>query len=84
MIMAKKYKYRVAWCAVCNQGWVEIAKDKNSKELFCYCNECESEWANPQDLKNPAASTQGLYGTIEEPSETDIDLKGWRNFILED
>lgn len=28
------YKNKVAWCPICDQGWVEIYKDKNTKNLF--------------------------------------------------
>ncbi len=31
-------KYKVSWCPVCNQGWVETAKEEKTGILFLCCN----------------------------------------------
>ena len=77
------YKYKVAWCKICNQGWLEIVKEKATKKLFICCSECESEWESPEDLNNLEASTQSKYGMIEIPDYDDIVSKGWEKYILE-
>jgi hypothetical protein len=45
------YKNKVAWCPICNQGWVEIYKDKIIGELLVLCNECESMWKHPDEVQ---------------------------------
>ncbi|UPM54803.1 hypothetical protein [Gottfriedia acidiceleris] len=46
------YKNKVAWCPICDQGWVEIVKDVVTNDLFVYCNECESEWNQPSEVNS--------------------------------
>ena len=36
--------YKIAWCPLCEQGWVVIVKDKQTSQLYAYCTECETEW----------------------------------------
>lgn len=76
-------KYRVAWCPICGQGWVEIVKDKLTDELFVCCTECESEWVSPDAVKSVKLSTQGKYGETVEPGFDEIIRAGWINGILE-
>lgn len=45
------YKNKVAWCPICSQGWVQVVRDVETKELFVMCDECESEWNHPEDVK---------------------------------
>ena len=42
--------YRVAWCPICNQGWVEIVKNRKSGLLYLCCDECKAEWTNPEEI----------------------------------
>ena len=76
--------YVVAWCPFCDQGWVVIAKDKNTKELFLFCIECELEWDNPEDIKREDCGTSDKYGQVEYPTFEEIFSKSWDKFILED
>ena len=39
--------YKIAWCPLCEQGWVVIVKDKQTSQLYAYCTECETEWNDP-------------------------------------
>ncbi|WP_094229255.1 hypothetical protein [Methanolobus psychrotolerans] len=81
--MINLYQYKVTWCPVCNQGWVEIAKDVNSKRLFLLCEECESEWDEPNNIKN-STSTRDKYGLIEVPLLEEIRKKKWDQYIVKD
>lgn len=76
------YKYKVAWCPICNQGWVEIVKDKTTHELFVCCTECESEWKSPSDATSKALATHDSYGQVVEPEYEEIVQKGWANSII--
>lgn len=81
--MINLYQYKVAWCPVCNQGWVEIAKEKCSDKLFLLCEECESEWDEPSNIKKNN-STRDKYGLIKVPLLEEIKEKGWDRYIIKD
>jgi hypothetical protein len=75
------YKNKVAWCPICNQGWVEIYKDKNTKDLIVCCDECESMWEHPNDIRNVDLAI-GTEIEIIHPTEDEIVKEGWDKFIL--
>ena len=33
--------YKIAWCPLCEQGWVVIVKDKQTSQLYAYCTEIQ-------------------------------------------
>ena len=74
-------KYKVSWCPVCNQGWVEIVKEENTGMLFLCCDECEAEWTNPDEIGIPYKGSRFKFGKIIEPSYDEIVDKGWKNCI---
>ncbi|PGM54189.1 hypothetical protein [Bacillus sp. AFS053548] len=78
------YKNKVDWCPICDQGWVEILKDKKLKSLFVCCDECESRWEHPNMIKNKNLATS-IFDTdieIEEPSDEEIITIGWEKYII--
>jgi len=75
------YEFKVKWCPVCNQGWVEIVQDKVSKTLFLCCTECETEWVQPDEV-NVENGTQNRFGLVENPSKDVIESKGWERYII--
>jgi hypothetical protein len=78
------YIHKVGWCLICNQGWVEINKDKNSKELFVCCEECEAMWEHPNDIREVDIAKLTFESEIElvQPTNDDILNKGWDKYIL--
>ncbi|WP_026478303.1 hypothetical protein [Alkaliphilus transvaalensis] len=78
------YKYKIEWCPICNQGWVEIVKDKATNELFVCCSECESEWESPDHVKSKKLATHDIYGQTDEPDYDEIVKRGWENYILKE
>ncbi len=76
------YEYKVAWCTICNQGWVEIVKDRTTKKLFVCCSECESEWDSPDNVKSKDLATQDTFGQIDRPNYDEIVQRGWEKYIL--
>ena len=77
-----KYNFKVKWCPVCDQGWVIIAKDKSTKQLFCYCTECETEWKRPQDV-GVKTGEHNVFGSATEPTIEEIKSIGWGQYINE-
>lgn len=76
------YQYKISWCYVCNQGWIEIVKEKETNKIFFMCNECESEWDSINDLLNKKGNTQDKYGEITTPDEQDIFNNNLDKYIL--
>ncbi|MDF2013857.1 hypothetical protein [Priestia megaterium] len=80
----QRHKNKVAWCPQCDQGWVQIYKDKRTKELFVVCDECESSWEHPTDAEKNNISTL-IFDTdieIEIPTEQEVRLKKWDKYII--
>jgi len=73
------YEFKVKWCRVCDQGWVEIVKDKENQNLLLQCSECESQWKGMEEY------TSGIYIEDEveviKPEREEIIKKGWVKHI---
>ncbi len=41
-------------CPVCGQGRILVAAERGSDSLFVICEDCESEWSEPQKSTNAA------------------------------
>ena len=80
--MNDEISFKVSWCPVCRQGWIKIAKEKDSKKLFIYCEECEIEWDSPEYIKNENAGYFGKYGKAESPTYEEIVRNDWHRFLL--
>jgi formate dehydrogenase maturation protein FdhE len=75
------YDNKVKWCPVCDQGWVEIVKDSSKQQLYLYCNECETEWINPKEIRKDNG-TQDSFQTCEKVTPDEIEKKGWNKFLM--
>ncbi|MBH0171444.1 hypothetical protein [Fictibacillus sp. 18YEL24] len=75
---------KVGWCLICDQGWVEIYKDKNIKKLFVCCDECESRWEHPNEIGNVDITTSIFDSQIEisQPTMEEIIKEGWDKYIF--
>ena len=73
-------KYKVSWCPICQQGWVEIVKEEKTGMLFLCCDECEAEWTVPNDI-GINTGTRFEFGNVIEPTIEDIEAKDWLRYI---
>jgi len=76
------YNAKIGWCHVCKQGWVSIVKSQN--ELYCFCDECETEWESPETFLRKKEGTHFVFTSAEDASDNEIKLKGWDRFISKD
>jgi len=74
--------YHVAWCPFCNQGWVDIIKDALSDELLLMCNECDTLWGQPIDVKLSNPLIRETEIKVVEPSLVEITEMGWDRFLI--
>lgn len=48
-------------CPVCGQGRVLVASQRCGDVLFVTCEDCESEWREPNESHDAALSTRNTY-----------------------
>lgn len=80
--MNNDYKYKIAVCPFCMQGWVEIVKEFDTNTLYLCCSECEIEWDSPEDVLNKTKGTRFKYGKVTEPTYEEIMMKRWANYVI--
>lgn len=76
------YKNKVAWCPICDQGWVEIVQDVVTSDLFVYCNECESEQNQPSEVNFLNDRTEINDNRITTPADEVIRSVDWEKYII--
>lgn len=67
---------------MCDQGWVQIVKDIETKKLYLCCSECETEWINPENIEKNTCLKFNSFGKYTTPSEKDIENAKWTNYII--
>jgi len=67
-------------CPVCSQGRLLVAKEKSSGVLYIACEDCESEWLNPESCKVESA-THDTFGPSEFLDLEELDKHPWKAFI---
>lgn len=74
---------RIKWCPFCDQGWVIIVREISTQKLYCCCDECETEWNNPQNCLENIHYSVNQFGRYEKPTYEEISKLKWDKFILE-
>lgn len=75
-------KYTVSVCPFCEgEGEVIIMKEKRTKKLYLYCNECETLWESPSDFFESKCLPQNTDVLIEEASFDEIKENNWDKYI---
>lgn len=70
-------------CPVCGQGRLLITVSMNVGELFVMCEDCESEWVDPESavvLKEP---TRGKFVFLRFASLDDLNKHPWLQNVNE-
>lgn len=76
------YKNKVKWCPICDQGWVQIFKEKSTKKLVLVCDECFSEWENPEFIARTNSLPSKSNDIILDPTDEEIENKGWATYVI--
>ena len=80
--MFKTYDFKVAWCPLCSQGWVEIVKDVETKQFYVMCEECEDEWDHPTNVNPSKVRTEVNRNRVTTPTSEEIQGIGWDKYII--
>jgi hypothetical protein len=74
--------FHIGWCPFCNQGWVNVVKNSALDKLFLLCEECDTIWDNPDDLKLDNPITREFEDKLELPSTIEVQKIGWDKLII--
>ncbi len=77
------FKNKIKWCPICDQGWVQIFKEKLSSKIVILCDECFSEWENPQAINRENSKASNSNDLIIDPTDEEIKKNGWDEFIID-
>lgn len=79
--MQDRQHIKINWCPICDQGWIQILKEKQSGTLFLCCDECETEWLSPSEIQRENGS-QGRFGESASASQQEAETMGWDKFAV--
>ncbi|MEJ9280324.1 hypothetical protein [Ureibacillus thermosphaericus] len=80
--MSNNYDFKVVWCPICSQGWVEIVKDVATQELYVMCSDCETEWDNPENITTSNARIELSENQVTNPTIEEIRNINWEKYII--
>lgn len=78
----ERYDLKVAWCKLCDQGWVTIRKVPAIGRYCVICEECEAEWDHPLHAQYNILSKEWNDNSVEDPSFEEISELGWDEYII--
>ena len=71
----------VGRCPICGQGDVIIVKEKSSNSLSLICDDCESQWEDPETLLSGGNPLQVEKNNLDDAiTEDEIKLAGWGRY----
>lgn len=71
----------IGTCPVCSQGRRIVARDDASRDLYVLCEECESEWADPEQSERIETATRNRHGRSTLMEREELDGHPWRAFL---
>ncbi|MNT35251.1 hypothetical protein D3C72_1712720 [compost metagenome] len=71
-------------CPVCGQGRILVATDRGSDSLFVVCEDCESEWSEPQQSNNSALVDVNGHASMRFVEPHELIGHPWYSFVLND
>lgn len=70
-------------CPICRQGRLLAMKRLSDGELLLMCDDCESQWASPQEAQSYENAL--LEEAAVTPSSIeDVRSSGWESYIVND
>jgi len=70
-------------CPVCGQGRLLVALSTKLDELFVMCEDCESEWLDPESAVTTKEPTRGKFGFLRFASLDDLNGHPWLQHVNE-
>ena len=71
----------VGECPICRQGRQIVRHTLDDGTYFLWCEECESEWADPFRLSLEAAKPMGTFGRSRLATREEMEKHPWKEFV---
>lgn len=68
-------------CPVCGQGRLLIALSTTPGDMFIICDDCESEWSNPESALKAEHPTRDKYKFSRFAGLDDLDGHSWMKYV---
>ncbi|PSL41617.1 hypothetical protein B0H99_102301 [Planomicrobium soli] len=78
--MNEPYEFKVAWCKICDQGWLTIVKNTVTAKYWVMCEECESEWSHPLHAQLNINVKEHNEHSVRTPTKEEILESGWADY----
>jgi hypothetical protein len=74
--------HSIGRCPICGQGDVIVVKERSSDDLLLICDDCESQWENPEILFSGGEPMQEEKSNLDDlVSDDEIKLAGWEKYV---
>jgi hypothetical protein len=73
----------VGSCRLCSQGRLLVAKDLSSGVRFVFCEECESEWEHPGQIRRSDRATTDVDGECLLIRRAEVLSGDWGQYVTE-
>lgn len=72
----------VGRCPICGQGDVIVVKERSSNDLLLICDDCESQWINPEALFSGSDPIKDERHDLDDNvSDKEINEVGWGKYV---
>lgn len=71
----------IGTCPLCGQGRLLIARDDSDRSLYVLCEECESEWATPEESGRIESASRDVHGKSTLLDREDLAGHPWSKFL---
>lgn len=70
-------------CPMCHQGRLLIAISIIDDEMFVFCEDCESEWLNPEFAIMNKEPTRNEYKFLRFAGIDDLENHPWKKYSIQ-
>jgi hypothetical protein len=77
-----KKGFEIGECYFCGQGNVYIRKAEDNGTWFVQCEECDTEWQDPEAFVNHQKPSMNKLGRSIAVQSDEVVSHAWRPFIL--
>ena len=68
-------------CAICRQGALLPVKDVATGKLLVMCDDCESQWRNPEEAQSYEKVLKDQVNRVIDASPEDVQAAGWDKYF---
>lgn len=73
--------FKTTLCPRCNEDYLLITLNEDTKDLYLSCSECEASWKRPEDVNDPSKMFVNPDINASDPTLEDVRKHGWERYI---